>query len=118
MRCELSWHKGNREVHVLKTFFWKGEWITGCRQCTFGIVPSVSTEKREIVSRGTHKTYSISAAHRRDIRMRRSAPDLSHVYYDKRGTKPDISKSVEFNHEMAAGMDKGVDISNVGGKDR
>lgn len=87
MICNLPGHLGRREVFRYRVLYDKdGNKTEGCFQCTDGMSPSVfPTTKRMILSKGTGKEYWMSPAHRRDIKMRRVAPDLSHVWKDKRG---------------------------------
>ena len=93
-RCAQKFHEGNREITRTTTFIRGGVMHEGCRACIEPMLsPLYSTEKRLVVSKGTGKHYWISAAHRRDIQMRRVVPDssgdsrgqLSKVYRDRRG---------------------------------
>ena len=87
MLCTLSWHKGNREVVKLRTLISDDHgMVEGCLSCTDGFLNNMYPgTKRLVVSKGTGKHYWISPAHVRDIKMRRCAPDLSHVWYDRKG---------------------------------
>ncbi|MDI6808479.1 MAG: hypothetical protein QME66_05790 [Candidatus Eisenbacteria bacterium] len=86
MRCERPGHRGDRVIHRLIGTHVDGKYIEGCHSCVFeSRVFVYPTVKRDVFIPSTGKSYRISAAHRRDIKLRRVAPDLSHVWRDKRG---------------------------------
>lgn len=86
LNCAQPHHVGNRQVTRIVTFIRAGKTHEGCRSC---IEPMLTdqfpAQKRLVISQGSGKHYYISAAHKRDIRMRRVAPDLSGVWKDRRG---------------------------------
>ena len=84
--CTISGHNGNREVHRTVIFYREGQKIEGCRGCVSGMLtPLYSTQKREIVSQGSHRRFSISPAHARNIRLRKLGSDGRTVYQNRRG---------------------------------
>lgn len=86
MKCEISWHNGNRTVYRMKAFYRDGQRYEGCVQCIEPMLTNLySTEKRWVTSAGTGKQYKISAAHVHDIKTRRCDPNLSGVWRDKKG---------------------------------
>lgn len=103
MRCNCPWHEGGREVVKIRTIFRGGKMIEGCVQCTDGLLtPMYSTTKR-LRRNAAGKDFWISPAHVRDIKMRRVAPDLQNVWYDRKGLGAacDIRKSAEFKRSEA-----------------
>lgn len=85
--CNQPHHVGDRQVFRTILFYKDGkERVEGCRPCVEPMLtPVYSTQKRLVVSRGTHKHYYISPAHRRNIELRKLAPDGRTVYQNRRG---------------------------------
>lgn len=100
MVCALSWHRGGRRVFRTRIIYRDdGTRIEGCLSCTDGLLTQVfPADKRWVRTPGSGKDYRISAAHRRDIKMRRVCPDLSHVWMDRKGlgNRVNITNSREF----------------------
>lgn len=84
--CGLPWHRGNRQGYRKKVLYRDGKRWEGCPPCIEGINPSVYPwQKRWICSRGTGKWFKMSPAHRRDVELRKLAPDGRTVYRNRRG---------------------------------
>lgn len=103
MKCRLSWHEGGREVVKLRTVFRGGKMIEGCVQCTDELLTCVYPTTKRLRRNSAGKDFWISPAHVRDIKMRRVAPDLQNVWYDRKGlgSAVDIRKSAEFQRSGA-----------------
>jgi len=103
MQCECSWHQGDRVVVKLRTVIRGKQLIEGCVQCTDELLHCMyPTTKRERTN-ASGKSFWISPAHVRDIKMRRVAPDLQNVWYDRKGlgSNVDIRTSSEFKKSEA-----------------
>lgn len=84
--CAQPGHVGNREVFRTVTFYRGDEKVEGCRGCVDGLMtPLYPTQKREVVSKGTHRVYKISPAHVRHIKLRKLGSDGRTVYQNRRG---------------------------------
>lgn len=85
--CAQPGHIGGREVFRTITFYRdNGEKVEGCRGCVYNLMtPLYPTEKREIISQGTHRSFNISPAHTRHIRLRKLGSDGRTVYQNRRG---------------------------------
>lgn len=103
MKCRLPWHVGGREVVKLRTVFRGGKMVEGCVQCTDGLLTCLYPTTKQWRRSATGKDFRISPAHVRDIKMRRVAPDLQNVWYDRKGlgASVDIRKSAEFRRSEA-----------------
>ena len=79
MLCPMC---GEEVVRLKFLFRPNNKTIEGCRVCTDGLDPSIySTEKRSVFCKDG-QSFSISAAHTRDMNMRRVDLDLKTVYRD------------------------------------
>lgn len=100
MKCGLSWHRGGRRVFRSRIVYLpNGKKVEGCISCTDGLLTQIyPAEKRWVMGPSSGKSYKMSAAHRRDIKLRRVCPDLSHVWYDKNGlgSRCNITNSREY----------------------
>lgn len=86
MRCAQPRHAGRRDVTRLVYVHREGRLDKGCPSCMDEFLHCMyPARKLLVISQGTGKHYNISPAHIRDIRQRRVAPDLSHVWRDRKG---------------------------------
>lgn len=99
MECKLAWHRGGKRVFKTRILYRGDTRIEGCMACTDGLLTEMfPSDKRWVFNTATGKDFKMSAAHRRDIKLRRVCPDLSHVWMDRRGLgdRANIQNSVEF----------------------
>ena len=118
MDCPFPSHRGGRRIFKSRILYLNdGTRVEGCMACTDGYThDQYPADKRWIVSQGTGHQYKMSAAHRRDIRMRRVAPDLSHVWKDRRGhgSGVNLTQSREYNPATTpTGPKSHVDLPGV-----
>lgn len=84
--CGLPGHIGNRTIYRTRIVYKGDARFEGCVPCTDNLLtPLYSTQKREVVSAGTGKSFRISPAHVRHIRLRKLGSDGRTVYQNRRG---------------------------------
>lgn len=85
MKCDRPGHRGCREVQKILYVPDGGKLISGCVQCMDDRLHQMYSTVPMWRTLPNGKQFKISSAHARDIKLRRCAPDLSHVWRDKKG---------------------------------
>lgn len=83
--CQQKYHVGRRDVRRLLYVHKDGVLIEGCVQCVEQYTHNMYPTQKQTRILPDGKSFQISPAHVRDIRQRRSAPDLSGTWRDKKG---------------------------------